>query len=509
MRTRTPMRFRGRMILIGGLLAGLCVSLSVGQGMIIPPVSVGDAFIAEFLRRDLHTIEEHLDLDDDQAIIAEALFNDYESAFQEGAAAAREKLAEFQPPARNDAAFEAARERMRNETRSLLEQARKESQRARSADQRRRIMQKYQDQIRALRDELRRDRALGTPGAEYIEVMRRKSIALEAWERERAQLGNSFRLNMQAILSEDQQALWPALERRFRREKTLHRGRLSMESLNLFVVAVNVEVDPTLQPVLDDLLAEYDLRLDNALKMRNDYEGTARAEQRTAAGSDNVTPIRASARRMMNLRVAVRNINQEYATLIESVLPPEIARRFRHEVNQRAFPGIEQPTSAQRAINAAKRLDDITDEALIAIDRIEEEFRQQLALRNEELRALLLRHEPDRERVRFEHAAGIRDESGQTRDDPITQGFRDRHEFGGRYVEQLRSVLTPQQFATLPGVGRPAIKSKSRRQTTKPSGASKADLMGQFDKNGDGRLDERERDALRAHIIAEQRKGGG
>ena len=42
-----------------------------------------------------------------------------------------------------------------------------------------------------------------------------------------------------------------------------------------------------------------------------------------------------------------------------------------------------------RAINAAKRLDGLTDEVLIAIDRIETEYRQQLAMRNEELRAIL------------------------------------------------------------------------------------------------------------------------
>ena len=47
--------------------------------------------------------------------------------------------------------------------------------------------------------------------------------------------------------------------------------------------------------------------------------------------------------------------------------------------------------------------------------------------------------------------------------DPTRQEFQKRRELGQQYVEQLKAILTPEQFAVLPGAGRFAAPGELRQ----------------------------------------------
>jgi hypothetical protein len=91
------------------------------------------------------------------------------------------------------------------------------------------------------------------------------------WQETKSRLRKSFVDGLQASLSDPQAKKWPAFDRFLVREKTLSRGVMSGENVNLFIVldeaGLSKETFAKLQTIMDD----YELQLDVALKARNEF----------------------------------------------------------------------------------------------------------------------------------------------------------------------------------------------------------------------------------------------
>jgi hypothetical protein len=284
-------------------------------------------------------------------------------------------------------------------------------------------------------------------------------------------------------------------------------GRLSGESVDLFVLIRQMAVAVETVPELSETLEAYAYELDSALVARNRHleehrQGAARA---TRAGDLDLAEAITSTE--SDLRRRVRDVNEEHAVTIATVLDPEAeGATFQQEFRTRAYPRIFRPTRMQRAFEAARELEGLTIEVMLGVTTLEEAYLVDLGFANEKIHGTTLREEPKEQVGRIKRMAerlaeggggrGFRDRGerrrgrGQGEDgemDPIRQAFFEREELDYRYWQQLVAILTPEQIAQLPEVREPGQRGRRGER-----GGGMRERLAQADTNGDGKLQKSE-----------------
>src|SRR5688572_21882164 len=169
MQTKNPLRTALSVAIVAiSLIVNSAAHAQFGEA-----AGIAEAMQADYLRRDIVLFQQGLTLDDSQRAIVEALYADYEQAFEDGLARMRKRI-----------------EDMREELQS-------------------------QDVDRVLRIVFK---------------------PIEDWSVEKRGLGDQFMENVKVILTPEQQEQWPKFERFIYREKNLNKGTLSGESANLFYI---------------------------------------------------------------------------------------------------------------------------------------------------------------------------------------------------------------------------------------------------------------------------------
>ncbi|MHC4106855.1 MAG: hypothetical protein ACYSTY_02095, partial [Planctomycetota bacterium] len=169
---------------------------------------------------------------------------------------------------------------------------------------------------------------------------------------------------------------------------------------------------------------------------------------------------------------------------------------------RRAYPRIFRLTGTQRAFRAAKEIEYLDEEVLVAIVALEETYFIELAAKNRQLVQATREYEPEQgQRWMRWGAARMAGERPQRvrEEDPIREAFAERTELDQRYRNRLEDLLTPEQVAMLP----PQRQQREGRRGDRFGfgGADReerrARMLERFDTDGDGELSEQERDAMR------------
>jgi len=183
--------------------------------------------------------------------------------------------------------------------------------------------QYFREQMQKMSEEMAKEREASGAAAETRAIAADMVKSAESWRRERGDMDSKLMEGVQATLKDPQKAEWPAFDRFLRREKSLPRGRLSGESVNLFAVLDAAGLSKESIAKLSTLLEEYEVRLDEALKRRNDYLGQNEAKALRAIQEGDAKAMENLADRMIDLRNAVRAVNEESRTAIVAALSPE------------------------------------------------------------------------------------------------------------------------------------------------------------------------------------------
>ena len=189
--------------------------------------AVSQAMQPDYFTRDLLVFIEGLELDETQSVIAEAIFDDYEQQFVDGTAAMELQI------------------------------------------------EALTSQVRDMRDNVDND--------ELLEMVVKP---IQDWMVRREELNQQLIENVRVILLPDQQERWTAFDRQLFREKKLDQGRLSGERIDLFVIARDLNLPATEEP-LRSLLRDYAIDLNRELRRRtvlieggsSDLLNTLRARQ--------------------------------------------------------------------------------------------------------------------------------------------------------------------------------------------------------------------------------------
>jgi hypothetical protein len=278
---------------------------------------------------------------------------------------------------------------------------------------------------------------------------------IEGWRTEREQLRERFEEDVKVLLNNDQRDHWPAFERRMRREKTLHQGRLSGETLNLFHIVRDLRLDQRTEQMIQPVMEQYDIALDYALRMRNEALVQKENEQLRQIRGGNMEAMVGHTEREVTRRLAVRAVNDEYIENIAAALPQPHGDSFRASALERAYPRVHRPLPAQRLFQEARRIDGLSAETVEVIAVLEEQFLAEMRQINESILASLRSFEP--ESLRHAAKAVAARQSGESLarlTDPTNEQVRERDTRATSYVERLRELIDPEQFAMLPGASR-------------------------------------------------------
>ena len=478
----------------------------------------------DFSRRDVPLFVEQLQLDDGQRAIIESLIEDYDDTFGGGSEAVQADLTDLgrsmMQSFMGGGAMGDMRERMRDTMGNIREemeeiQAANGGQEMTSEERRaffrERMQTVQQDMMQDAMESGAMDEARGVMG-EMLDI-------LQEWVAERQLLKTEFVGNVEIQLSDDQLVLWPAFDRFLVREKSLPRGRLSGEEVNLFAVIDDVGLSEAAYAAVEPMLDEYEVQLHSALVSRDAYLLSSAPRLFKAMQEGSIDDAERILKQQVQYREGVRNVNDNFRMQFADVIEDEMEKQaLNRAFLEEAYDRIYRPTFGQRSFAAAMEIEDLDPDVLEAIMTLDGSYMGELSAKNLLLVGILRRSEGDDQVSQGTRMVSVmsgdfsggmpwgggRNRGGGDEEDPYREGMDDRTRIDERYVEQLRALLTPEQQEALPtqrggrgggGGGWGGGASEEQR----------AEFMKRFDKDGDGELSEEERQSM----IEEFRGGRG
>jgi hypothetical protein len=291
------------------------------------------------------------------------------------------------------------------------------------------------------------------------DAMRMVADHFESWIHKKAQMKQRFETSIRSILNEEQAQRWPSFERQILREKSLHHGRLSGESVNLFHVVRDMRLDERTQVHLEPVMQEYAVALHEALRRRQTAMREAQGDFLTmlrSPGQDLADQTRAEIA-LISHNIAVRDVNDQYRERIAASLPHELGRQMRAAALDRGYARIYRVLPAMRAYRQAMELEDLDEDTLASVRDMHMIFEAELDVLNSRLLAQLRDFEPKQLRNHAEiRQARLQGERVERLPDPMREGLRQRDERAEYYLSMLRELLGEETFALLPAARRTA-----------------------------------------------------
>jgi hypothetical protein len=353
---------------------------------------MAEAMRPEYMSRDLVVFAEGLNLDDTQEVMVEAMFDSYEDDFELGWATTQERL---------------------NKVASDLK---------------------------------------SNPPTSTKDTLEPVLNALGDWLQEKRELDQGLLENVQAILVSEQKHLWPGFAQRLYREKNISKGRLSGESVDLFLIVRDSELSPAAESIIESNLIEYASALDSAMRDRDTIlrGNPKKLFDNILSGDTDRPPSLVDS--IIRARIEVRDLNDRYIDIIRGALTPTDGENFRNRALKRGYTRIYRRTPAQRILRHAAENENYPPETSALILQLETAYLQELESINHALLTLTRKYEPEVHRNR-ELAGQVRKSGGipQKLEDPTRAIFKDREELGKKYIDMLRDLLSPEEFIELEG----------------------------------------------------------
>jgi hypothetical protein len=411
------------------------------------------------LKRDVPLMRDQLRLDDGQVTVVETLVGDYETQFNEASEKAQQAQRDAMQKMFQSFMGGGAREKFQDAFQKIqadLEQMAVEAGGELPPETRR---QYFRDQMQKMTEDMQKEREASGAAAETRQIASEMAQAAERWRRQRAEMDAHLLEGVRATLRPPQAGTWDAFDRFLRREKTLSRGRLSGESVNLFAVVDESGIPKESVAKLGTLLDEYEVRLDEALKRRNEYLAQNEAKALKAITEGDAKAMEQLADRMIDLRNGVRRVNEESRAAIVAALPADEGKKVEKAALEAAYGRVYRATRADRAFKAALDLPDLSPDARKAITELQAAYALEIDAMNQRIAQTIRKSEPEQMKQEAVRAAGLLNGGGRFFDGPPQDAtdalFEKRGDMGDGYVKRLTALLTPEQADKLPkGSGR-------------------------------------------------------
>jgi hypothetical protein len=275
-------------------------------------------------------------------------------------------------------------------------------------------------------------------------VMRDVQKDMDAFNKTRTDLENSFFSDFKAVLNDQQMQKWPKLERARRRSQSIGRGLMSGERVDVAKIVDDMKLPPETQQTLAPILEQYEVEIDRQLIERNKVYDDFQGKIRELFQSGDQTAIDELFKKGREVSVRVRDTNRTFARQIEAQLPEDKRGAFSDLVHKESFPTVYRPVYADRVVDAAIAIADLEAPQKEALTSLKESYTRDVRAINHDLEVAT----EDQEMTLT--AQSMMQRMGGGGDDKVSELRRKKRELGTSAIERINSVLTEAQRAKLP-----------------------------------------------------------
>lgn len=323
-------------------------------------------------------------------------------------------------------------------------------------DMARTLFDGYQEQFRVKADEARakmdKAREEARDSGDMRGAFQSMAPIMADLRASKQKMEDQFFNDFKAVLTPEQTAKWPALERERRRDKTMNVGRLSGERMDLFKLVEQQKYSDEVKTPLNPTLEQYGTDLDRELVNRNKVydEVTAKMTQIGMDFQDHQDEMQKMLERGRDASVKVRELNRRYARQIEGQLPENLRSAWDKAVKEANFPDVYRQSGVSRQITSVLGFSDLTAEQKTSVDALNEAFTRDLDAANEKLAQATEKNEMTVTVDRLMRRFG----GGDNSDDPTAEPRKQKRELETRTTESLHKLLTSEQVSRLPATNR-------------------------------------------------------
>ena len=309
---------------------------------------------------------------------------------------------------------------------------------------------KLNDKAREISDAARKE-FRETRDATVWRDMRR---VVEKLTEQRDALTEATLADVRLILSPEQEANWSTVERFRRRRHDLTSGAtLSGEAVDLIALTDEDLVPETSRDSVDALLNQYATDLDRAILERDRIRTKLeKAEAAEDSGSGELSQEEED-QYFVDIRsksASIRDLNRKYVRLLTVELGTDQGSSLEQSFVRASFPAVYQESAAEQAFATAVMLDDLRPDQADRLRTAQTAFLRERAALNAKIADAIEKDEMSRTSARRwgrGPGGGPRGQGGQSEAQEL---MKSRRELDQRAVEQVRSMLSPDQAGRLP-----------------------------------------------------------
>jgi hypothetical protein len=258
----------------------------------------------------------------------------------------------------------------------------------------------------------------------------------------------TFLDDVKALLTDDQKARWPKVERMRRRDEGLRFGFVSGAAVDVVDVTTSALGDAPPPAELSSVLDRYELEMDKALQELHDAGKEQQDKAMDAATNMDMGAIQDMMKKFEEMAKGLRDINQRYARLVQPLLPPDAGAKFDAEVKRRSYPRVYRETLAEKSLAAAEKFSDLTPEQRESLRTLREQADRELPAAREAWAAAITEDENTEGGMFTGMMRGAMGEGGGN------QGVKDarkaHRDLEDALLTKLKTVLTDEQAQRLP-----------------------------------------------------------
>lgn len=304
-------------------------------------------------------------------------------------------------------------------------------------------VEQFQAKAQAIRDKMETAR---NEFREYQDASVWEGVgkAMTEFRTERVKMETQFMDDLKAVLNEQQAQAFPSFERANRREKTMRRGLMSGERMDVVRLVEEAKLTPEEISPLAAVLDQYSVDLDRELIKRNAYQEEAMGQAGDLFRNQDMEKAQKLLEDGRKLSVAVRDINRKYARQVQELLPEAKRAEFASAIQRASFPDIYRPSYTSRVFEAVMGFTDLTEDQRAQVAPARDSYSRSLSDLNAKLAE-------DTEKTEMEMSIegmfrrGFGGEEG-----PAGELRRQRRDLDRSALENLRKILTPEQIERLP-----------------------------------------------------------
>jgi len=262
-------------------------------------------------------------------------------------------------------------------------------------------------------------------------------------------LEKGFLDDVKSLLTEQQAANWPRVERARRRDNGLRFGFVSGQNVDLVKIMTTIGVKPDASPELDEQVLRYETEMDRKIQAFEKWGKDQQAKQTEEnVNMFDMTKIQDMLKEMANLSRDMRDTNRQYAKNIQALLPADKQAKFDMEIKKKSFPRVYRESYVQKALAESERFADLDASQKEAIAQLKAGYERDADSVNKKWAAAIEEREEKQGGSIGAMMAGFSGNADPN--DPVGESRKARRDLDDRTKEKLLSLLSEDQKAKLP-----------------------------------------------------------